>query len=275
MSPVLDDVEIGVEDAEPLDFYRVTIGNRLFLMTNAKDATTFQGQVFQPTAIERTSAKVSSEESDAAVEFTIPQDHALAQLFYGILPGQKGLVDIRRTHKSIVTGTSYEFAFRGYLSNVRYEGNSRATFRCDQPTAFLNRNGPRFMYTSLCNNVLYDARCTLNPELFKLSGTVTALPQEDTITVPGASSMGADYFDGGYVYYLSPGGDDYRVILKQTGNDIRILIPFMDNVLGQSVSLYAGCRHTVAICDSKFANKANFGGFPFVPFKNPFQTRIL
>lgn len=272
---VLGDIEISAEDGEPLDFYRVTIGNRLFLLTNAKEATTFQGQVFQPTAIERTSARTAHDDSDAAIEFTIPQAHALAQAFHGVLPGQKGLVDIRRTHKSIVTGTSYEFVFRGYLSNVRYEGTVKAVFRCDQPTEFLNRNGPRFMYTSLCNNVLYDARCRVNPELFKLNGTVTALPQEDIITVPGASSLGADYFDGGYAYYLSPGGDDYRVILKQTGNDIRLLSPFMDNVLGQPVTLYAGCRHTVAICDSKFNNRVNFGGFPFVPFKNPFQTRIL
>jgi hypothetical protein len=32
----------------------------------------------------------------------------------------------------------------------------------------------------------------------------------------------------------------------------------------------AGCDRTFATCQSKFGNSLNFGGFPWIPVKNPF-----
>ncbi|MEW6169845.1 MAG: phage BR0599 family protein [Pseudomonadota bacterium] len=40
--------------------------------------------------------------------------------------------------------------------------------------------------------------------------------------------------------------------------------------VGATVVLYPGCDHTLSTCESKFGNSANFGGFPFIPTKNPF-----
>ena len=33
---------------------------------------------------------------------------------------------------------------------------------------------------------------------------------------------------------------------------------------------FAGCDRTFATCQSKFGNSLNFGGFPWIPVKNPF-----
>ena len=44
--------------------------------------------------------------------------------------------------------------------------------------------------------------------------------------------------------------------------------------LGQTVDVFAGCDHSLAICESKFANVINYGGFPFVPIKNPFNSSL-
>jgi hypothetical protein len=39
---------------------------------------------------------------------------------------------------------------------------------------------------------------------------------------------------------------------------------------GTTVTLFPGCDHTLATCSGKFSNTANYGGFPFMPTKNPF-----
>jgi hypothetical protein len=35
--------------------------------------------------------------------------------------------------------------------------------------------------------------------------------------------------------------------------------------------MYAGCDHLLATCRDRFSNVANFGGFPWIPQKNPFS----
>ena len=40
--------------------------------------------------------------------------------------------------------------------------------------------------------------------------------------------------------------------------------------IGDAIYLYPGCDRTLNTCHAKFGNSANFGGFPFIPTKNPF-----
>ena len=51
--------------------------------------------------------------------------------------------------------------------------------------------------------------------------------------------------------------------------------------MGSTVVVLAGCDHSVTTCDTKFntpedtqSNVINYGGFPFVPGKNPFETGL-
>jgi len=37
----------------------------------------------------------------------------------------------------------------------------------------------------------------------------------------------------------------------------------------------AGCDHSVSTCAARFDNLANYGGFPFIPTKNPFSTGVF
>jgi hypothetical protein len=39
---------------------------------------------------------------------------------------------------------------------------------------------------------------------------------------------------------------------------------------GRAFEAFAGCDRTFATCQSKFGNSLNFGGFPWIPAKNPF-----
>ena len=39
---------------------------------------------------------------------------------------------------------------------------------------------------------------------------------------------------------------------------------------GDAFEAYPGCDHTLATCAAKFGNQLNYGGFPYIPVKNPF-----
>lgn len=269
-------IDQSVEDAEVVDFYDISVGTQLFRLTSNNVDLTYLGNLYLATPITRTSPKVSADSVEAFIETTLPQSHPLAQLYYGVPPGQKVWLKVRRTHKSILATATPDFAFVGYLSSWKFGGEISITFRWDQPSTFFNRTAPRYVYSTLCNHILGDLRCQVDLELFKFVGTVTTMPSEDTITVPGASARGADYFDAGIVMYSSTQGPDYRLIMQQTGDNMRLQAPFRDNVVGSVVSLYAGCKHrAVQDCKNKFNNLPRFGGFPHIPWKNPFEIRIV
>jgi uncharacterized phage protein (TIGR02218 family) len=44
---------------------------------------------------------------------------------------------------------------------------------------------------------------------------------------------------------------------------------------GDTVTLYAGCDRTMATCNSKFNNLANFGGQPFIPIPDTMLPPIV
>ena len=64
------------------------------------------------------------------------------------------------------------------------------------------------------------------------------------------------------------------MILAQSGDTMTLLLPFSLDVAGQDIDLFAGCAHDLTTCDVKFAATLNYGGFPFVPRKNPFNVTL-
>jgi hypothetical protein len=45
-------------------------------------------------------------------------------------------------------------------------------------------------------------------------------------------------------------------------------------LVGDNVTLTAGCDRTRATCVAKFNNLANFMGFPYIPTKNPYSSGL-
>ena len=96
---------------------------------------------------------------------------------------------------------------------------------------------------------------------------------DNTYIIPGLTASPADPATGGYVTFADL---DYRLILSQDGDTVTLLLPFNTSqvTVGTSVDVYAGCDHTIAICKTQFDNVINYGGYAFVPLKNPFQSGL-
>ena len=57
---------------------------------------------------------------------------------------------------------------------------------------------------------------------------------------------------------------------EQYGSGLTLIYP-APLTPGETVSLYPGCDHTLQTCHGRFNNAENFGGFPWIPRRNPFN----
>ena len=61
-----------------------------------------------------------------------------------------------------------------------------------------------------------------------------------------------------------------RMITNHSGDTITLSAVLPGLAVGVALEAFAGCDRTFATCQSKFGNSLNFGGFPWIPAKNPF-----
>ena len=61
-----------------------------------------------------------------------------------------------------------------------------------------------------------------------------------------------------------------RLIVASSGGAVTLSAPIPGLTAGDAFDAYPGCDHTLGTCASKFGNQLNFGGFPYIPQKNPF-----
>jgi len=269
-----DAYEASIESSQPVEIYKIILGPNSYRYTSAEDNVVIDGNTYEAIAISRNKIGRGQEERSNVLEITVPGNNEVAVQYISNVPGQRGRITVERYQR--LDGATPEVIkiFEGILASVTFENDAKVAKLAVTPiSTATSREIPRFVYSAQCNHVLYDAGCKISKEqvAYKFSGTVTVV-SGNTITVPGLSGFSAGWFTAGYVEALS--GLDSRLITNHSGDVIELLLPFPFNAVGKNVDVYAGCGHSIAICKSKFDNVVNFGGFAFVPVKNPFQSGI-
>lgn len=268
-----DVLESSVESSRPIELYEFQVGSTVYRYSSSEDRITIGALVYEPESIARTRIEMSGDQDTRTLNIFVPSANVFAARYVSTVPGEKATVRCLRYQRD----ESPAFAttvllFDGVVQSVRFpnDGHS-AEIAVRSIESALNRNIPRFSYTGMCNHFLYDSGCGANPSNFDFIGTVSAV-SGNVITVTGAGAAGFDYSAG---YARPVGENDFRLVLSASGDDITLLLPFASNVLGSSVQLFAGCDHLVeGDCALVFDRVAEFGGFPFVPNRNPFDTGL-
>ncbi len=263
------DEETSVESGQVVELYEFIQGAETNRYTSSIDSYVFNSQTWLPRQISRNSAVQTVEERKSALEITLPSEDPVASRYVGIVPGELMTLTITRVHRGFPSGGFVIWSGRITGASFKKSG-AECTLQGLTTEAAFSRPIPRFKYLSLCNHILYDGGCTLIASAHQYTGTVVAV-SGSIITVSGLlAAESAEWAQSGYVQF----GTDFRLVLTQPDDDCTLLLPFREDVLGESVDVFAGCDHTLTICNSKFANKDNYGGFPYVPSKNPFLTRL-
>ena len=128
-------------------------------------------------------------------------------------------------------------------------------------------------YGHRCDAVLGDARCgvDLGKPGLKVAASVASIIDETRLVVAGAGSPEKGFFrHGRLVFSGGPAAGRSLDIAEHgpSGTDLTVVLwqPLPAGVAaGDSVVLVAGCDKRFSTCRNRFANAANFRGFPHMP----------
>lgn len=160
--------------------------------------------------------------------------------------------------------------WKGRLAGV-IPGMDSITLKFESIFTSLRRPGLRARYQRSCRHALYGRGCNLDPEDFADVGTVTAL-DGTVVTVTEADAQPDGYYTGGML--RSPDGI-LSYIINHVGPALLLqrasysLTQAAEDGFPFAVTIYPGCAHDRATCNTKFDNLLNYGGFDFIPQKNP------
>ena len=273
-------LEQSVEDGRPVELYLFQNVTHRFAYASGSEAITYAGNTYLPRPVAHTSpSRGGSLQSSDSVVVTLPADDAFARRYVNGVPSSPDRLTIYRRHLTDGAAETV-FYWSGEVDSVAFKANEAKVLVLPAMGSALLRTIPKRTYRSLCNHVLYDRGCKVNDTSFRFVVTVQTISADGTLlTVSGAgiSGLGAGYFDAGF---LRRDDIDHRMVLSSEdlgGNQLSVgvLLPFEELAFGDELELFAGCDHTIQTCNTKFANEVNFGGFPYVPTKNPFETGIL
>ena len=124
-----------------------------------------------------------------------------------------------------------------------------------------------------CDAALGDARCGISLEnaFYKGTGVVTDLLRDRAFMASGLSGFDAGWFTSGTITWTS-GANVGRIteVLSHGLPDAIATLTLLEAPVrtitnGDSFIARAGCDKRLATCGAKFANTANFRGFPHIP----------
>lgn len=277
-----DAFENSLESGTPVEIYVIELGAETFLFTSAQ--IDFDVAVPDPlagtyTAVAITRGQISQgagDQTEDKLEIVMPADNEFVARYVNVAPANKAQVSLYQIHRDD-PDAEIVLLFRGVMGSISFQKDVReATLQVQALTKARSRTIPRVTFQGLCNHMLYDGRCKLVESSFEFNLTVTVVT-DNVITVPGAGSIAiglapaGDAFEAGFV----ENSGDFRLVINQSGDDLTLLIPFATSPLGLTVRCVVGCKHRLELdCDDKFSNVVNYGGYPFVPLKNPFTTGL-
>lgn len=254
--------ETSPHDGQPEELYRFVQGTSRWLYTSAQAPVDYLSETYRPAAIERGTLEQATELSRGSLEVRIPRDLPLARLFIAAPPEGVVSITLYRRH---VGDSEFITYWKGRVTGSRLSGSTMA-LQCEPIATSLKRPGLRARYQLLCRHVLYDSGCGALRDSFRVDGSVSAVTGA-SVQVAVAAGKPDGYFVGGMLATAQGG----RMIVAHVGIDLTLAAPLPALAAGDPVRLYAGCDHTTDHCNDRFNNLDNFGGFPFIPVKNPFS----
>lgn len=128
-------------------------------------------------------------------------------------------------------------------------------------------------YLRNCTAELGDARCGFDLEQadFRGDGAVVASLDDRRFTVSGLDGFAPEWFSLGRLVWSGGGNAGLSATVRSfafIGGDAVAELwraPGAPIAPGDSFAIYAGCDKRASTCQEKFANFANFRGFPHIP----------
>lgn len=273
-------IDASSQDGAPVYKFLIVQDGTEYRYTTASYFISDSVGTWEPVALRASSVTQTSELAKNGVKIELPRTNAVAQLFLGKVPESVTSVTIYRGHQPTDLD-EFQVWWRGRVAAVSVAGDT-VTLECEDIFTSMRRPGLRARYQKSCRHPLYSAGCGVDPEAYAVGATIIAQDGFDVVIEgSGDSNFDSNWINDNDGYYV--GGivkladGTRRYVAAQNGTTLTLLSPFdtidVDSV-GVDVTLYPGCLHTTTDCLSKFDNLVNYGGFPYIPGKNPFGNSV-
>ena len=263
--------ETGQDTGSPVELYSIAQGGTAFRFTSAIDDYTYASNVYPSAAVSRDRIVYSAERKQDTLKVSMPSELDFPQLYKDIVPSERATLTITRVHRD---DPDQEGAVlhKGIVQVVAFSNDGfTASLTVIPLSSALSQSIPRKSFQGLCSHFLYDGECQVAQNSFKHEDTIlTVLGAQ--ITVQNLAGKGDGWATGGFAQI---GSTEFRLIMAHAGDIATLLLPFPTDVTGSTVSVFAGCAHTRAICASKFGNFINYGGFAWVPLINIYADGLV
>jgi uncharacterized phage protein (TIGR02218 family) len=168
---------------------------------------------------------------------------------------------------------------KGSLGEVRRTGTAFTAEVRGLAHYLQQPRGRLFQYT--CDADLGDARCTvdLDDPAFRAAGTILAPTDARRLIVDGLDGYESGWFSRGLLAFTSGANAGRAMEIKSHGPragaiEIELWQPMGASVaIGDTFTATAGCDKRLETCAARFANAANYRGFPHMP-GNDFVTAV-
>lgn len=259
----------------PIELYRFQMGSQVWTFTSAETGVSYGGEWYGPVSIGRGGFESKNELSKSNLEIRLDILNPLSRLLMKSFTEQ--VMSLSLYNQSDL-GTNV--VWKGRLASFK-PTSTHLAMSFESVFTSLRRPGLRARFQRSCRHALYGRGCKLDPESFAVPGLVTAVAGA-VLTVPEAAAQPDGFYIGGMV--RAPDGI-LSFIVGHVGSSLTLIRPsnsiqkafdsggYGNNYGfaygGTNVTIYPGCDHSRATCLEKFNNLPNYGGFDWIPAKNP------
>lgn len=261
-------LETSASDGRPVELYTFSRGSAFVWRYTSADRDLLVGtQTYTSAIIRRGSIEQGAEISRSNLRLSVARDFPIASLYKIASPSENVHLVVQQYHYG---DTDVKTLWQGDILGVKFAGTEADIELGPSSATALKRTGLRRCYQKQCPFALYGPDCTVDPAAFRVTGSVVTVSGL-AVQVVEAASRADGYFDGGYLEWaVGAGTYERRFIVTHAGVNLTLDVQPVGLLVGASARLYPGCNHSLATCNSKFSNAANYGGMPYIPTKNPF-----
>lgn len=270
--------EISNQDGRPIALYEFKYGNTTWrYCTSDKDEQVGEDDSGNPiiwashAITDEGVTQGGSDQND--LQIVMQSDLPVPKLFRNSQPSGKIWLTVRRWHIGDPDNET-PIQWVGTVVNAVLTDEASVQMACRSLGGTYDRQGLRLAWSRMCPHVLYGVGCNnngSNPKEAHAYPRVIATLDGTNFTTTEHSEPVEGTFTGGFIEWLRADGSfDRRGIEDQTGNDFRMLGTTDGLEVGSEITIYPGCPRNTAAC-KRFNNLPNYGGFPHLPGKSPFD----
>ncbi|EOV8094051.1 TPA: phage BR0599 family protein [Vibrio parahaemolyticus] len=275
MTNNVDTIDASVELAQPIELYEFTYGTDSFNYCTGGNNQVIKGKYYKAVSINRKSFTRTDNLLKGGLKIQLDRETEVGRLAFAGL--DEKVLSFKLFRADLNYPEEKYLTYSGKVVSYSIDELS-ATLDVEPPSTIATRNGFTPKYQRQCRHLLFSRGCALAKNDWTYKKPIVAI-SDNVIQIYWSFLFieNANFLTNGQIFY----NGYYRKIIKASllnGGNIELTLnnPIVGLVVGDIVDVTYGCNQTRSHCHNVFSNTNNYGGFDFIPAKNPFGgTRVF